>query len=52
MAKQVVDWLAYIRVDLEEGVFSSTPSTNPNNPTVITYNNIDYTKDLPPNGLS
>jgi ribonuclease HI len=52
MANQVVDWLENLGVELEEGVFSCTPSTNPTHPTVIACKNIAYTKDLPPDGVS
>jgi ribonuclease HI len=51
MTNQVVDLLENFGVELEEGVFSCSPSTNPSHPTVIACRNIAHTKDRPPDGV-
>jgi ribonuclease HI len=48
---QVVDLLENFGVELEEGVFSCSPSTNPSHPTVIACRNITHTKYRPPDGV-
>jgi ribonuclease HI len=48
---QVVDWLANMGVELEEGVFSCSPDANPTHPAVIACRNLAHTKDRPPDGV-
>jgi hypothetical protein len=48
---QVVDLLENFGVDLEEGDFSCSPTSNPSHPTVIACRNIANTKDRPPDGV-
>jgi hypothetical protein len=51
MTNQVVDLLENIGVELEEGVFACSPTSNPSHPTVIACRNIENTKDRPPDGV-
>jgi hypothetical protein len=48
---QVADMLTNFRVELEEGDFLCSPTSNPSHPTVIACRNIANTKDWPPDGV-